>query len=764
MNISALRLKAVIGWVFAASALAGCGSGSEDTGPVPVASIVSPAQGATFKGGDTLAFSGSATDAQGAAIATSNLTWWADLHHDEHTHPLQQTTAGGTGSVTIPVRGETSSNIFYRFHFKATDAAGRSSEVTRDVLPLKAQITLATSPAGLQLTLGGQPVTAPLTVTGVVGIERDLGAPDQDFNGRHYQFVSWSDGGAATHTISTPVADATYTATFTEVGAAANVPPSVSLSAPANATVGTPVTLTATAADSDGSLTQVQFFNGSTLIGTVAASPYTLAWTPTAAGTATLTARATDDQGAVTASNAASVAVAVAVAGGGDTQPPTAALTAPADLATGLAGTITLAATAADNVGVAGVEFQVDGVIVGTEITTAPYQTSLDISAYPSGQHVVRARARDAAGNVSAWSTSTVRVGGSRTVPPGFTKDEAWITGLNSAVAFAQAPDGRLFVAEQGGSLQVVKNNAAVATPFVQLTVDSSGERGLLGVAFHPNFASNGWVYVYYTDPSGPHNRISRFVADPSNGDVSTGSETVLVDLPALVAPNHNGGAMHFGLDGKLYVGVGENAVESRSQDLSSPFGKLLRFNDDGSIPADNPNYATQTGLARAVWASGLRNPFTFAIQPGTGRIHINDVGQNTWEEINLGAPGANYGWPGSEGGERITSGITAPLFTYKHSAACPAGSGPGGFFTGFSIAGGAFYPGTGNFPAAYQGSYFFGDYVSRFVGRIDLASGNANAAYAFASVADSPVDMLVGKDGALYVLTRSGISRISAP
>ena len=207
---------------------------------------------------------------------------------------------------------------------------------------------------------------------------------------------------------------------------------------------------------------------------------------------------------------------------------------------------------------------------------------------------------------------------------------------------------------------------------------------------------------------------------------------------------------------------MGENANRALAQDLTSPFGKLLRFNEDGSIPADNPFFNTQTGLARAIWAFGLRNPFTFAVQPVTGRIHINDVGENTWEEINLGAAGANYGWPSSEGPDNVTGNIVAPLFAYKHSAAVPPGSGPGGFFTGCSIAGGTFYPVTGNFPAPYRENYFFADFLSRFIGRLDAANGNA--AYAFASISDFPVDMRVGLDGALYVLGRSSVTRISAP
>ena len=142
-------------------------------------------------------------------------------------------------------------------------------------------------------------------------------------------------------------------------------------------------------------------------------------------------------------------------------------------------------------------------------------------------------------------------------------------------------------------------------------------------------------------------------------------------------------------------------ATRSQAQDPASPFGKLLRFNEDGTIPTDNPFYATQSGLARAVWASGLRNPFTFAVQPGTGRIHINDVGQDSWEEIDLGAAGANYGWPYSEGPNDIVPGVrlTAPLFTYPHSDPDPLGSGPGGFIVGHAIVGGTFYPPDGSFP-----------------------------------------------------------------
>ncbi len=287
----------------------------------------------------------------------------------------------------------------------------------------------------------------------------------------------------------------------------------------------------------------------------------------------------------------------------------------------------------------------------------------------------------------------------------------------------------------------------------------------MIGIALHPNFPATPFVYVHYTTtptaPGGTHNRISRFTAV---GDIALpATEEIVRPLPPLSsATNHNGGALHFGADGKLYVGVGENANPALSQDLSSPLGKLLRFNDDLSIPSDNPFFNTQTGLAQAIWAFGLRNPFTFAFQPGTGRLHINDVGAATWEEINVGAAGANYGWPSSEGPENVSGSIVAPLFAYKHSAASPPGSGPGGFFTGLSIAGGTFYPATGQFPPSFRNNYFFADFVSKFIGRLDLA--NNNAAYAFASITDSPVDMLVANDGALLVLGRFTVTRISSP
>jgi len=442
-----------------------------------------------------------------------------------------------------------------------------------------------------------------------------------------------------------------------------------------------------------------------------------------------------------------------------DVVAPTVALTAPANLAAALTGNVTVSASASDNVGVTAVEFRIDGIALAN-VTAAPFQATVSTADHAAGQHVLRARARDAAGNLSPWASATVHFGGGQAVQAAFTKTDAWVGGLTNATAIAQAGDGRFFVAEQGGTLRVVKNSALLATPFKSFVVDASGERGLLGVALHPNFAVNGWVYVYHTTTAGgTHNRITRLTA---SGDVSDGFETAIVDMPTLSsATNHNGGALHFGADGNLYVGVGENANGAHAQNLDTPFGKMLRLNDDGSFPSDNPVFTTAAAWRSAVWAYGLRNPFTFAVQPGTGRIHINDVGAGTWEEIDLGASGANYGWPASEGPDGLAAGMTAPLFAYKHSAASPPGSGPGGFFTGFAIAGGAFYPSGGSFPAAYHGSYFFADFVGGYVGRLDLA--NDNAASMFAGLTGAPVDMVVGNDGALYVLLRGAITRIAA-
>jgi glucose/arabinose dehydrogenase len=337
-------------------------------------------------------------------------------------------------------------------------------------------------------------------------------------------------------------------------------------------------------------------------------------------------------------------------------------------------------------------------------------------------------------------------------VPSGFT-DAVFAGGLSNPTAMAFAPDGRLFVTQQGGALRVIKNGALLATPFLTVTVDSAGERGLLGVAFDPAFASNQFVYVYYTatTPS-THNRISRFTA---NGDVAVaGSEVVLLELTNLSsATNHNGGAIHFGPDGKLYVGVGENANSANSQSMSNLLGKMLRINSDGSIPTDNPFYTTANGTNRAIWATGLRNPFTFAFQPGVGRMFINDVGQNTWEEIDDGIAGSNYGWPNSEGATS-NPGERGPLYYYGH------GSGP---FLGCAITGGAFYnPSTSNFPASYTGSYFFADYCGGWINRMDPANGYTVTS--FASGISSPVDLEVGPDGALYYLARGAgaVGRIS--
>ena len=326
-------------------------------------------------------------------------------------------------------------------------------------------------------------------------------------------------------------------------------------------------------------------------------------------------------------------------------------------------------------------------------------------------------------------------------VPNGFAETQI-AGGLSSPTAMAIAPDGRIFVCEQGGRLRVVKNGTLLTTPFLSLPVDSTGERGLLGVAFDPNFVTNRFIYVYYTATTpNVHNRLSRFRA---NGDVvAAGTETVLADLdPLSSATNHNGGAIHFGQDGKLYVAVGDNANRDVAQSLTSLFGKLLRVNADGTIPSDNPFFSTTTGNRRSIWAVGLRNPFTFAIQPGTGNIFINDVGEVSWEEINRGVRGGNYGWPTTEG-HTSDSRFVSPLYAYDHNAGC-------------SITGGAFYnPSTPGFPSSYTGDYFFGDYCGGWIRTRDSSTGSIQT---FATNLGELVDIQIDpRDGSLYYLSRTG-------
>jgi glucose/arabinose dehydrogenase len=329
------------------------------------------------------------------------------------------------------------------------------------------------------------------------------------------------------------------------------------------------------------------------------------------------------------------------------------------------------------------------------------------------------------------------------TLPSGFAETRV-ATGLASPTAMAFAPDGRLFVAEQGGSLRIVKNGTLLATPFLTVPTTATGERGLLGVAFDPGFATNNFVYVYYTAATpNTHNRVSRFTA--SGDRAVAGSEMPILDLnPLSGATNHNGGAIHFGPDGKLYVAVGDNASGSNAQSFSNLLGKILRINADGTIPADNPFFNTATGQNRAIWALGLRNPFTFTFQPGTGRMFVNDVGQTTWEEIDDGIAGSNYGWPTTEG-PTSDPRFRSPLFWYGHGSSST---------TGCAITGGAFYnPSAAQFPSDYVGDYFFADYCSGWIRKLDPASGNTVAA--FATGAASPVDLLTAGDGSLWYLTR---------
>jgi glucose/arabinose dehydrogenase len=337
---------------------------------------------------------------------------------------------------------------------------------------------------------------------------------------------------------------------------------------------------------------------------------------------------------------------------------------------------------------------------------------------------------------------------GAANLPDDFT-DTQVVSGLTNPTDMEFAPDGRLFITEQAGRVLIARDDGTLVT-FLNISgkVDAAGERGLLGITFDPAFATNHFVYLHYTmrasSTTVAHNRVSRVTA---SGDAAApSSERLIFRLNNLSgATNHNGGAIDFRRDGKLYVAAGDNAEHENAQSLGNLKGKILRINKSGTIPTNNPFYSTTSGQNRAIWALGLRNPFKFAFQPDTGRMFINDVGERAWEEINRGASGANYGWPLYEGPES-DSKYRNPVFAYGH------GGDPA--TTGCAITGGTFYnPTTALFPSSYEGDYFFADLCSGWIRSFDPSTRETSE---FATGLDRPVDLKVSQDGSLYYLSMS--------
>lgn len=327
-------------------------------------------------------------------------------------------------------------------------------------------------------------------------------------------------------------------------------------------------------------------------------------------------------------------------------------------------------------------------------------------------------------------------------LPPGFVEEQI-AQGLDPTT-MAITPDGRVLIAEKNGRISVVENGELLPGSFLEIEVDNFNERGLSGLVLDPNFELNNHYYVFYTVPGGNYNRISRFTA---NGNYTLpDSEDVLMELAPLSGTIHNGGAMCFGPDGKLYIAVGDGADPENGQDLNTTLGKILRINPDGSIPQDNPFYNELSGQARAIYAYGFRNPFTMAVDPTDGRLYANDVGSSLFEEVNAIVAGGNYGWALQEGygTPPFPTDYQAPLHAYSHDVGC-------------SVIGAAFYrPQQLQFPPEYLGRYFFADYCEGIIWT--LAPGSAAPPEVFATDIQRPIAMATAPDGSLYYLERRGL------
>lgn len=286
-------------------------------------------------------------------------------------------------------------------------------------------------------------------------------------------------------------------------------------------------------------------------------------------------------------------------------------------------------------------------------------------------------------------------------------------------VSGADDGTGRLFVVDQNGRIEVLVDGVVQPQPFLDvsgLVSTDANERGLLGLAFHPNYTENGQFFINYTDVNGDTvvARYQVLASNPNIADPGSASFVIQIDQPY---PNHNGGNIAFGPDGYLYIGMGDGGSQGdpqyNGQSPQTLLGKILRLDIDSAepyaAPSDNP-YTDDPSFAPEVWAIGLRNPWRFSFDRLTGDLYIADVGQNQWEEVNFqpaGQGGVNYGWNIMEAskrysGEPVKDGLTNPFTEYSHAEG------------GCSITGGYVYRGS-ELPAL-NGIYLYGDYCSGLI------------------------------------------------
>ena len=341
------------------------------------------------------------------------------------------------------------------------------------------------------------------------------------------------------------------------------------------------------------------------------------------------------------------------------------------------------------------------------------------------------------------------------------------VTGL-SAPVYLTAPSGdaRLFIVEQGGRIRIVKNGALLAAPFLDLSakIGTGGERGLLSMAFDPNYTTNGFFYVYYTAPSGDIT-VERYSRSVTNADQAESlSALQILTVAHRNYSNHNGGQLAFGADGHLYAGTGDGGgggdPAGNAQNTNVLLGKLLRIDvrnasliQPYAVPTDNP-FAGQAGKRGEIWAHGLRNPWRFAFDGG--QVYIADVGQGEREEVNVASTTAgalNYGWNITEGSQCYasstctTAGLTPPVLDYAHGA-----SGE----NGCSITGGFVYRGSAM--PEVQGRYFYSDYCKGWLKSFVYRNGAA-AELTDWQIANPGRITSFGQDGQreLYMLTDAG-------